>query len=382
MLGQLLAEQQRFPPALDHLRRATRLDSDNPEYPYTLGLALRLHGDLDAADAQFRAALAKNPDHALARRSLGLVLRQKGDTTAAATELRRAATEMPEDPQGRYLLGAVLLKMGDTAGAVAELREAIRLNPMLTEARVTLAQALAKEGQKDAALQQQAEVQRLNAEKADFGRMLVLLDSSAALRARGDLARAVAQGREAVALGPTSAEAHVELGLALSELDGSRAEAETAFRQAIALDPGHARAYRALARLLELRGDQAAARAARPAPRCWPRVLDREIFGPSLPDGVAGTAYGATSSRVFRPNCDGAAACIRVTWVTGACLRADSRGVWNRRLSGAGGGRRLVWTARRFRWWACRTPACGKAAIACGAPSATPASSFRLTVSR
>ena len=263
VLGQLLAEQQRFATALDHLRRATRLDPDNPEYAYTLGLALRLHGDLDAADAQFRAALAKNPDHALARRSLGLVLRQKGDSTAAATELRRAATEMPEDPQGRYLLGAVLLRMGDTAGAVVELREAIRLNPSLTEARVTLAQALVKEGQKDAALQQQAEVQRLNAEKADFGRMLVLLDSSAAFLARGDLARAVAQGREAVALRPTSAEAHVELGLALSELDGSRAEAETAFRQAVALDPGYARAYRALARLLELRGDQAAARAAR-----------------------------------------------------------------------------------------------------------------------
>ncbi len=88
---------------------------------------------------------------------------------------------MPEDPQGRYLLGAVLLRMGDTAAAVVELREAIRLDLLLTEARVTLAQALVKEGQKDAALQQQAEVQRLNAEKADFGRLLVLLDSSAAL---------------------------------------------------------------------------------------------------------------------------------------------------------------------------------------------------------
>ncbi len=263
VLGQLLAEQQRFATALDHLRTATRLDPDKPEYPYALGLALRLHGDLDAADAQFRAALAKNPEHALARRSLGLVLRQKGDTAAAATELRRAATEMPDDPQGRYLLGAVLLRMGDSAGAVAELREAIRLNPSLTEARVTLAQALAKEGQKDAALQQQAEVHRLNAEKADFGRMLVLLDSSATLLARGDLAGAVAQGREAVALGPTVADAHFELGLALSEVDGSRVEAEAAFRQAIALDPGHARAYRALARLLELRGDQAAARASR-----------------------------------------------------------------------------------------------------------------------
>ncbi len=80
--------------ALDHLKRATTARSQTiPNTRTRLGLALRLHGDLDAADAQFRAALAKNPDHALARRSLGLVLRQKGDTAAAATELRRAATE-------------------------------------------------------------------------------------------------------------------------------------------------------------------------------------------------------------------------------------------------------------------------------------------------
>ncbi len=150
-------------------------------------------------------------------------------------------------------------------------------------------------------MQQQAEVQRLNGEKADFGRMLVLLDSSAALRARGDLARAVAQGREAVALSPTSAEAHVELGLALSELDGTRAEAETAFRQAIALDPGDARAYRALARLLELRGDQAAARAARARAAVLAPVLDRANLTTSLPADAAATAYGATSSRVFSP---------------------------------------------------------------------------------
>jgi Flp pilus assembly protein TadD len=56
------------------------LAADNAEYADNLGLALRLQGDLEA-EAQFRAALAKSPDHALARRSLGLVLRQKGDVT-------------------------------------------------------------------------------------------------------------------------------------------------------------------------------------------------------------------------------------------------------------------------------------------------------------
>ena len=71
------------------------LAPQNPEHAYNLGLALRLRGDLSAAEARFRAVLAAQPDHALARRSLGLVLRQKGDTTGSVNELRRAVAGLP-----------------------------------------------------------------------------------------------------------------------------------------------------------------------------------------------------------------------------------------------------------------------------------------------
>ncbi len=263
VLGQLFAEQLNFARAIEHLQRALTLVPGNPEHAYNLGLALRLHGDLDAAETQFRAALASNPDHALARRSLGLVLRQKGDLSAAATELRRAAAQLPDDAQGHHLLGTVLLKQGDVPGAMTELREAIRLDPSLTEARVMLAQAFAKQGKTDEALRQQAEVQRINSEKADLGRALVLLESSAALMAKGDVAGAIARRREVVSLSPGFPDGHYELGLALREVEASRTEAERAFRQTITLDPEHARAYDALARLLEVRGDEAGARAAR-----------------------------------------------------------------------------------------------------------------------
>jgi Flp pilus assembly protein TadD len=93
--------------------------------------------------------------------------------------------------------------------------------------------------------------------------MLVLLDSSASLLKKGDITGAIAQRREAIALDPAFAEAHYDLGVALSEADASSAEAEAAFRRAIALDPDYARAYAALGRLLEARGDAAGARAAR-----------------------------------------------------------------------------------------------------------------------
>jgi tetratricopeptide (TPR) repeat protein len=284
VLGQLLAEQQRLAPAIEHLRRALGLASsaapvdtaptgtanpatvDPAEYPYNLGLALRLNGNLDEAETQFRAALARNPAHALARRSLGLVLRHKEDAAAAVVELRRAVALLPDDAQGHHLLATALLKLGDVPGATTELREAVRLDPTLIEARVTLTQALARSGHKDEALKEQAEIRRLNAEKADFGRMLVLLDSSAERLDKGDLAIAIAQRREAIVLSPRFAEAHYQLGAALRLMPADQtadAEAETALRQAITLDPNHARAFAELARLLDVRGDKSGAEQAR-----------------------------------------------------------------------------------------------------------------------
>ena len=263
VLGQLLAEQEQFPRAIQHLRQALASNPGSAESAYSLGLALRLAGDLDEAGKQFRAALAVDSGHTLARRSLGLVLRQRGDLKAASIELRRAAAELPDDPQGRYLLGAVLVRLGDTRGAITELREAVRLDPLLVEARVSLAQALAKNGATDEARRHQDDVRRINEEKSNFGRTLVLLDSSEALLSKGDVAAAIAQRREAVALSPSFADGHYELGLALQRDAASRSDAELAFRQAIALDSGHARAHRALADLLERRGDAGGARDAR-----------------------------------------------------------------------------------------------------------------------
>jgi tetratricopeptide (TPR) repeat protein len=263
VLGQLLAEQERFAPAVVHLERARALAPADTEYPYNLGLALRLQGNLDGAEAQFRSALAITPGHGLARRSLGLVLRQKGDLRAAARELDQAVALLPDDPQGRHLLGSVLLRLGETDRAVAALREAVRLDPSLVEAHVTLAQAFAKQGQDADAKREQTEVERINAVKAAFGRTLVLLDASHALLARGDIAGAIARRREAVAASPEFAEAHFELGLALQRGDATRQEAESSLRQAIALDPRLARAHAALATLLEGQGETAGASAAR-----------------------------------------------------------------------------------------------------------------------
>src|SRR5205823_8442374 len=60
-LGQLRADTQHLAEGIEHLTAAAALAHDDPEYAYTLGLALRLKGEQDAAEAQLRAAIARNP---------------------------------------------------------------------------------------------------------------------------------------------------------------------------------------------------------------------------------------------------------------------------------------------------------------------------------
>ena len=65
-LGQMLADKQDITGAVGALRQARALDAANPEHAYNLGLALRVSGNLERAEAQLRAALRGNPGHGLA----------------------------------------------------------------------------------------------------------------------------------------------------------------------------------------------------------------------------------------------------------------------------------------------------------------------------
>jgi tetratricopeptide (TPR) repeat protein len=228
---------------------------NDPAYAYDLGLALRLQGDLDGAEAQLRAAIAGNPAHGEARRALGLILRQKGDLEGAAAELRLSVAERPGDAQGHNVLGGILLKLGDAGGAVQEFRQAARLDPTLTEAQVNLAQALAKSGAPDEARAALDEVRRLKERETSLGRALVLVEMAAKQTEKGDAAAAVASLREAVAASPDFADAQYQLGLALRRASAPAAEVEDALLRAVQLDPRHAGARLEWARQLAARGD-------------------------------------------------------------------------------------------------------------------------------
>jgi tetratricopeptide (TPR) repeat protein len=155
-----------------------------------------------------------------------------------------------------------------------ELRHAIRLDPAMTEARVTLAQTLARAGRMAEAHEQQAEVRRINAEAADYGRALVLLQTAADRMERGEVTRAIDDLREAAGLSPRFAETHHQLGLALARSGAHAEDAAASFRRAIELDPGGAAAHYELGLLLAKRDRAGASSELRAALAAEPGLAD------------------------------------------------------------------------------------------------------------
>ncbi len=147
-------------------RDADRTSPGSPRILTNLGLALQMKGDLEAADASYRAAwkVAREPLHVvgLARNHSSLLvdgghpevallvlerglavdpgdpellgnraaaLAALGRWPEAATDARRAVGAAPSNPFFREVLGQILFRSGDLAGAAAQFAEAARLDP-------------------------------------------------------------------------------------------------------------------------------------------------------------------------------------------------------------------------------------------------------------
>jgi superkiller protein 3 len=220
---------------------------------------------MEPAGAQFREAIRLSPGNLdpnldpnlpLAHRSLGLVLREAGDLQAAAAELRLAVAQRPQDAEGHHILGTVLLKLNDLAGAIDEFRRAVELDPDLAQARASLAQTLQRAGKKEESQKQLAELERINQGTANIGRAMILVETAEGNIKKGQVATALDELQEAVTLSPDFTEARYQLGVALSHVPDASAKTEAAFRQVLELNPNHAPAHFQLGLLLAGRGDK------------------------------------------------------------------------------------------------------------------------------
>lgn len=179
------------------------------------------NGDFAGAELLYRAALHREP-HPIGQHLLGALLHQSGRFDEAISFLSKAAAALPEDSEllGNY--GAALVSANRPE-----------------EALVTLDRAIAR---------------GLSASAP------VLVNRSAARRALGDFAGALADAEQAIALEPDMAGAYANAGAALQSL-GRLREAVACFTQGLERHPGEAVLETNVGALLFQLGETDAARA-------------------------------------------------------------------------------------------------------------------------
>lgn len=204
-----------------HLRAALALSNDLPDAHTMLGVALHARGEFTSAREHFEAALALNPEYTEAALNLAITCNELGHYSEARKVMHGIAAHSRAggriDP---YACG----KLANLHADVARAYEALSLWP---EAADEYHKALS-----------------LCPEFSDLRTRLALT-----LRADGDALGAVQQLELAVKLSPAFLPARIALGLSYYSLERV-AEAEAAWRAALALDPA-SRAATVYLRMLE-----------------------------------------------------------------------------------------------------------------------------------
>lgn len=227
------------------------------------------------------------PASARARRNLGRLYMIRGRRQEAAQEFREAIRIMPDDAATWNNLGVMLLEQGNWDGAEQAMTAALRLNSLPLDVRINLGVVSLRRGQV-----KQAEAHLLAAlaslELAPSQRARALNNLGMVRATQGRSAEAEQAFKEAVALDPRYADARQNLGLAYLEKGQMQAgilELEEAVRYNGA-DPKlhhllgevyHAqgqqdRAVASLRKALSLKGDLAEAR----------ELLDSILHPPSM----------------------------------------------------------------------------------------------------
>lgn len=254
------------------------------------GFAHHQAGNLEAAEALYRQALAEDGENINGLHLLGLAMHQRGQSAQAVVFLEKAATVLERDNQAtgdhaalynnlgntlraagrakdaaaRYgqglaldpnfcelhvNLGNSLLENGDLTGAVASYRTALALSPEQTGALTTLAYILIEHGQSADALPLCRQLERLAPQDANTQFLL-----GRALGATGDNRGAVLALTACVKRDPQHAAAHYWLGVILARV-GKLSIALPFLERAVALRPDDAGAYAELGNVLQDLGE-------------------------------------------------------------------------------------------------------------------------------
>ena len=160
---------------------------------------------------------------------------QKQDLAQAEPLLRKVVESDAANYVGWFDLGFVENGLGHTEESIAAYRKSVDAKPDVFESNLNLGLQLAKSGQPDAEKYLRAATQLKPTSHVAEGKARAWLSLARVVEAKKP-EEALAAYREAAALEPKNAEAHLGAGLLL-EKDGKFADAEHEYKAAQALDP-------------------------------------------------------------------------------------------------------------------------------------------------
>ena len=234
-LGLVLTQTDRTDEAIAAFRDAIRLRSDYAEARANLGGVLVIV-DADEAIQQLNDALALDPGLVNAHYNLSRAYSQNADRNKEIEHLVKAIGISPKFAKAHFALGKALVADRRIDEAVTHLERALQLDPSLGEARYQLGLALVRAGRRDEAQRELEASRPLISDKQKAETATVLMREAHEELTAGEVNQAVDKLRQVVGLVPSSFDAHLALGEALSRR-GETAEAVSAYRQASELRP-------------------------------------------------------------------------------------------------------------------------------------------------
>lgn len=226
-----------------------------PNFFIELGDAQRHQGQLDAAVAAYRDALAIDPLSSRAQRRLGSTLGSIGQPTEALGVLDQALAREPNNALLWYEKALVESQNGQSVRAVDDLRKCLALKPGFADAENNLGTNLAQIG--DLAGAQAAFARALQIDPYDSK---IRSNLGRNLAAHADWPQAAFQLRRAIQLDENNADAHTDLAVALLQMR-QVSQAETEARAAVRVSPRAAAAHDLLGQIESLQGRRAQAQA-------------------------------------------------------------------------------------------------------------------------
>jgi tetratricopeptide (TPR) repeat protein len=258
-VGDVAMAQGEYDAAIAQYRSALARDPRDVATHFQLAVVLRRVRKFDEAGAELDRVAAVDKDYPGLSLERGLLFEESGDVDKAIDQFKAALAKAPDDPDLQLRVGSAYVMVGRPDDALPMLRKVLEKRPTSAEAHHYIGRALMLQGpaQQPEALRFLKKAVDLDPNRAEF-HVYLAWAANDAQPAQLELARDEID--KALAIDKMSAEAYWQKGV-LERMEGAVDDAIKDERRALELRPSRYEAHATLAECYEDKNDEATAMA-------------------------------------------------------------------------------------------------------------------------